>query len=138
MSFPLFAHTFLDLIDFGFGETGESTLDLCSNLPAQEFFKVNQEHHAVYHPTELSYLSAITAPHQILLDPYCQRLRSERYHIPMSRNAFALLVQWLSGAALDEEWEAGLHSAPGRAKEAIRAIVNSRIDLKGGSKDFKC
>lgn len=48
----------------------------------------------------------------------------------MSRNAFALLVQWLSGAALDEEWESGLHSVPGRAKEAIRAIVNSRVDLK--------
>jgi len=49
----------------------------------------------------------------------------------MSRNSFALLVQWLSGAGLDEEWEAGLHSAPGRAKEAVRAIVNSRLDIKG-------
>jgi transcription initiation factor TFIID subunit 5 len=48
----------------------------------------------------------------------------------MSRNSFALLVQWLSGAGLDEEWEAGLHSAPGRAKEAVRSIVNARLDIK--------
>ncbi|KAL1411834.1 Transcription initiation factor TFIID subunit 5 [Vanrija albida] len=118
VSFPLFAHTFLDLIDFGFTEA------------AQRFYQENAEAHKVYHPSELSYLSSITASHQILLDPYCQRLRSEKYHVPLSRNAFALLVQWLSGAGLDEEWEAGLHSAPGRAKEAIRSIVNSRLDIK--------
>lgn len=119
LSFPLFAHTFLDLIDFGFTDA------------AQQFYKENHEHHKVYHPSELSYLSAISAPHQILLDPYAKRLRSERYQVPMSRNSFALLVQWLSGSGLDEEWEAGLHSAPGRAKEAVRAIVHSRLDVKG-------
>lgn len=57
--------------------------------------------------------------------------RSERYQVPMSRNSFALLVQWLSEAGLDEEWEAGLHSAPGRARESVRSIVNSRLDIKG-------
>ncbi|TXT07500.1 hypothetical protein VHUM_03220 [Vanrija humicola] len=118
VSFPLFAHTFLDLIDFGFTEA------------AQRFYQENAEAHKVYHPSELSHLSSITASHQILLDPFCHRLRTEKYHIPLSRNAFALLVQWLSGAGLDEEWEAGLHSAPGRAKEAIRSIVNSRLDVK--------
>ncbi|KLT41252.1 WD40 repeat-like protein, partial [Cutaneotrichosporon oleaginosum] len=118
VSFPLFAHTFLDLIDFGFTEA------------AQKFYQDNAEHHRVYHPSELSYLAGINAPHQILLDPYCQRLRSERYQVPMSRNSFALLVQWLSGSGLDEEWEAGLHSAPGRAKEAVRAIVHQRLDVK--------
>lgn len=119
VSFPLFAHTFLDLVDFGFTEA------------AQKFYKDNAEHHRVYHPSELSYLAGINAPHQILLDPYCQRLRSERYQLPMSRNSFALLVQWLSGSGLDEEWESGLHSAPGRAKEAVRAIVHQRLDVKG-------
>lgn len=99
-------------------------------FPALRFFKEHSEHHKLYHPSELSYLSAITAPHQILLDPYCKRLRSERYQVPMSRNSYALLIQWLSGASLDEEWEAGLHSVPGRAKEAIRSIVNSRLDIK--------
>ncbi|BEI86081.1 hypothetical protein CcaverHIS002_0603680 [Cutaneotrichosporon cavernicola] len=118
VSFPLFAHTFLDLIDFGFTEA------------AQKFYKDNCEHHRVSHSSELSYLAGINAPHQILLDPYCQRLRSERYQLPMSRNSFALLVQWLSGSGLDEEWEAGLHSAPGRAKEAVRAIVHQRLDVK--------
>lgn len=121
ISFPLFAHTFLDLIDFGFTDA------------AQQFYKENHEHHKIYHPTELSYLSAISAPHQVLLDPYAKRLRSERYQVPMSRNSFALMVQWLSGSGLDEEWEAGLHSAPGRAKEAVRAIVHQRLDVKGES-----
>lgn len=63
LSFPLFAHTFLDLIDFGFADA------------AQRFYQENAEHHKVYHPSELSYLSSITAAHQILLDPYAQRLR---------------------------------------------------------------
>jgi transcription initiation factor TFIID subunit 5 len=69
----------------------------------------------------------------VLLDAMTDTLRSERYQIPLSRNSFALLVQWLSGAGLDEEWESGLHGVPGRAKEAIRAIVNSRLDIKGES-----
>ena len=49
----------------------------------------------------------------------------------MSRNSHELLLQWLSGAGLDEEWENGLHSPAGRAKEAIKAIVFSRINING-------
>lgn len=45
----------------------------------------------------------------------------------MSRNAHDLLLQWLSSAGLDEEWESGLYSSAGRAKEAIKAIIFSHI-----------
>lgn len=47
----------------------------------------------------------------------------------MSRNTHDLLIQWLSGAGLDEEWEAGLHSSAGRAKEAIKAIVFNHLAI---------
>lgn len=63
VSFPIFAHTYLDLIDFGFTDT------------AKKFFEVNSEHHRLYHASELGYLSSVCAPHQILLDPYTHRLR---------------------------------------------------------------
>ena len=48
----------------------------------------------------------------------------------MSRNPHDLLLQWLSGAGPDEDWEAGLHSSAGRAKEAIKAIIFNRITIK--------
>jgi len=56
---------------------------------------------------------------------------SERYAIPMSHNPHDLLLQWLSGAGLDDEWESGLHSSAGRAKEAVKAIITSRLTLTG-------
>jgi transcription initiation factor TFIID subunit 5 len=63
VSYPIFAHTYLDLIDFGFMDT------------AIKFFEDNAENHRLYHPSELGYLAGIRAPHQILLDPYAHRLR---------------------------------------------------------------
>lgn len=62
--------------------------------------------------------------------------RSEKYVVPLSRNAYDLLLQWLSGASLDDEWEAGLHSAPGRQKEAIKLIVVSHLNITGKSISF--
>lgn len=62
--------------------------------------------------------------------------RSEKYVVPLSRNAYDLLLQWLSGASLDDEWEAGLHSAPGRQKEAIKLIVVSHLNITGKSIPF--
>ncbi|KAL7424637.1 Transcription initiation factor TFIID subunit 5 [Cryptotrichosporon argae] len=137
LSFPLFAHTYLDLVEFGFKDA------------ARQFFTDQSDAHRATYPSELSHLSSVNAAHQILLDPFAQRLRyvvrdeadvrhgngetntsSQRYVVPVSRNAFALLMQWLSGAGLDEEWEMGLHGVPGRAKEAVRAIVHNRLDLK--------
>ncbi len=57
--------------------------------------------------------------------------RTGKYVVPLSRNPHDLLVQWLSGAGLDEEWEAGLNSSAGRAKEAVKAIVTGRLTLTG-------
>lgn len=51
----------------------------------------------------------------------------------MSRNSHDLLLQWLSGAGLDEDWEAGLQTTVGRAKEAVKAIIFSRITVSGQS-----
>jgi transcription initiation factor TFIID subunit 5 len=51
----------------------------------------------------------------------------------MSRNSHDLLLQWLSGAGLDEDWESGLQTSAGRVKEAVKAIVFNRIDISGQS-----
>lgn len=49
----------------------------------------------------------------------------------LTNNTFGLLVQWLSGAGLDEEWDMGQGSLTARAKEAVRGIFNNRIQING-------
>lgn len=49
----------------------------------------------------------------------------------LSRNSHDLLLQWLSGAGLDEEWEMGRHSVAGRAKSAVNGIIVNRIRAEG-------
>ncbi|WVW80264.1 hypothetical protein I302_102242 [Kwoniella bestiolae CBS 10118] len=117
LSFPLFVHTFLELINFGFLKT------------AREFFERHSTRHRPFHPQDISALSSISTKEHVKANPFCQRMISDRYVIPLSRNANDLLIQWLSGAGLDEDWEAGLHSAAGRAKEAIKGIVFSDISI---------
>ena len=51
----------------------------------------------------------------------------------MSRNSHDILLQWLSGAGLDEEWEMGRQTAAGRAKAAVHGIVVNRIQIAGES-----
>jgi transcription initiation factor TFIID subunit 5 len=51
----------------------------------------------------------------------------------MSRNSHDILLQWLSGAGLDEEWEMGRQTAAGRAKAAVHGIVVNRIRIAGKS-----
>lgn len=60
-------------------------------------------------------------------------IRSQKYQIKMSRNPHDLLLQWLSGAGMDEEWEMGRQSAAGRAKAAVNSIVAHRIQVSGKS-----
>ena len=43
------------------------------------------------------------------------------------------MLQWLSGAGLDEEWESGLHTSAGRQKDAVKAIINDHVSLAGAS-----
>lgn len=43
------------------------------------------------------------------------------------------MLQWLSGAGLDEEWEMGRQTAAGRAKAAVHGIVVNRIRIAGES-----
>lgn len=60
-------------------------------------------------------------------------LRREKYRVLLTRNSYSLLLQWLSGSTLDEEWDMGFHSMAGRSKEAVRSVVNSRIQVQGRS-----
>ncbi|KAK8861670.1 hypothetical protein IAR55_002493 [Kwoniella newhampshirensis] len=117
LSFPLFVHTFLELIQFEFLKT------------ARDFFQKHHAQHQLVHPQEISTLASISTPDHVLANPFCQRMLADKYVIPLSRNPNDLLLQWLSGAGLDEEWEAGLHSSAGRAKEAIKGIVFTNITI---------
>jgi len=49
----------------------------------------------------------------------------------MSRNSHDILLQWLSGAGLDEEWEMGRQTSAGRQKAAVHGIVVNRIRIAG-------
>lgn len=51
----------------------------------------------------------------------------------MSRNSHDILLQWLSGAGLDEEWEMGRQTSAGRQKAAVHGIVVNRIRIAGES-----
>lgn len=117
LSFPLFVLLFLDVIHSGFLKT------------AREFFEKHSAHHRELHPQDISALSSVSTEEHIKRNPFCARILSEKYVVPLSRNAYDLLLQWLSGASLDDEWEAGLHSAPGRQKEAIKLIVVSHLNI---------
>ncbi|WWD16408.1 hypothetical protein CI109_100834 [Kwoniella shandongensis] len=117
LSFPLFVHTFIELIQFGFLKT------------AQDFFEKHQAHHQLVHPQEISALASVSTKNHVIANPFCQRILADKYVVPLSRNSNDLLLQWLSGAGLDEEWEAGLHSSAGRAKEAVKGIIFSSITI---------
>lgn len=56
---------------------------------------------------------------------------AQKYTVTISRNPHDLLLQWLSGAAQDEEWEMGRHSVAGRAKVAVNGIVVNRLRIEG-------
>ncbi|WVQ78829.1 hypothetical protein IAT38_000920 [Cryptococcus sp. DSM 104549] len=117
LSYPLFVHTFLELIHFGFLKS------------ARDFFHKHHIHHQPFHPQDISSLASVSTKDHIKANSLCQRMVTEKYTVPLSRNANDLLLQWLSGASLDEEWEAGLHSASGRAKEAIKGILYKNINI---------
>ncbi|TYJ55590.1 hypothetical protein B9479_003740 [Cryptococcus floricola] len=117
VSFPIFVHTFLELIHLGFLKT------------ARDFFTQQSPHHAPLHPQEISTLSSLSSPSQIAQNPLCKQFLASKFTIPLSRNAHDLLLQWLSGASLDDEWEAGLHSGPGRRREAVKLIVFNHVTI---------
>ncbi|WVN87164.1 uncharacterized protein L203_102340 [Cryptococcus depauperatus CBS 7841] len=118
VSYPLFVHTFLELVNFGFQKS------------ARTFFERHSQHHRELHPHDISSLSSIITTEHIRRNPVSVRMLSDKYTVPLSRNANDLLLQWLSGASLDDEWEAGLHSAAGRKKEAIKHIVFNHISVQ--------
>lgn len=64
---------------------------------------------------------------------HAEQARSQKYTVVISRNPHDLLLQWLSGAGLDEEWEMGRHSVAGRAKAAINGVVVNRLRIEGTS-----
>lgn len=51
----------------------------------------------------------------------------------MTQTSHSLLLQWLSGASLDEVFENGRHTQAGRAIEAVKGIVQARIQIQGES-----
>ena len=63
MSFPLFAHTFLDLMSFGFTQA------------ARNFFELHRQHHLQEYSQEISSLSAVTSRFLLTTNAYCQQLR---------------------------------------------------------------
>ncbi|RXK40353.1 transcription initiation factor TFIID subunit 5 [Tremella mesenterica] len=118
LSYPIFIHTYLDLMSFGFTRA------------AREFFDKHSSAHQPQHPQDIATLSSIKNRQHLSSNPFCQRLLNEKYTITMSRNPHDLVLQWLSGAGLDDEWESGLQTPSGRAKEAVKGIIFSRITLK--------
>jgi hypothetical protein len=83
--FPVFVHTFLDLVETA-RSAGESSTPLnrtgsecytqsTSPYAAIDFFKKHAEHHAVLHRAELEQLKAVNSPAHVLINPYVKRLR---------------------------------------------------------------
>lgn len=114
--FPVFVHTFLDLID------------TASRSAALEFFTVQSPSHITLHSRELATLATINSPAHILMNPLFKRFRTEKYVINLSKSSFGLLVGWLSDIGLEGLWD--VSKGTGRYKEAIRQIVNNRIKLQ--------
>ena len=57
--------------------------------------------------------------------------RTQRYTINLSKSSFGLLLGWLSDIGLEALWD--VPKDTGRYKEAIRHIVNTRLNVRGES-----
>lgn len=97
--------------------------------PAQDFFNVHSPHHSHLHSPPLSTLSALSLPSHIPACPLAARFRRDKYVIRMSRGGFGLVVGWLSSGGIEGGWDTG--GMTERGKEAVRGVVNERIQVDG-------
>jgi len=116
--FPVFVHTFLDLIDADLGRA------------ASEFFADHLRDHMALHSHDISTLSAVSLSSHILTNPLVKLFRTEKYVVNMSSASYGLFMGWLSDVGLEALWDTGREIGPGRQKEAVRNIVVQRLDLR--------
>jgi transcription initiation factor TFIID subunit 5 len=123
---PLFVHSYLDLIDLGFGAA------------ASAFYTANSWTFLPQHAALLADLRFISLPSHVADDPIAQRFRSERFVIKMTSTVFSLLLGWLTdgsgpagGAGAGEGvGDDGTGEHDRRAREAMLKIINERMRVQ--------
>ena len=137
--FPIFCHFYLDLVQFGFKDAGEHCMlraSSCGNRQAlaQEFFDKFSPSLDPSHRNDIRRLSTLRLPSHIQSDETAQRLRSDKYPIPMSRSGFALLLGWLTEGVGGEAPGAGdgfFGEKGRRGRAAVMRIVNNHLRFEG-------
>jgi transcription initiation factor TFIID subunit 5 len=78
LSFPLFAHTYLDLMHNNFTAAGKlvSMLRRLSQADrvARQFLDRDRPHHELVHATDVAQLASVTSKHMMKTNSFCQRL----------------------------------------------------------------
>jgi len=116
--FPIFCHFYLDLVQFGFKDA------------AQEIFDKFSPSLDPSHRNDIRRLSTLRLPSHIQSDETAQRLRGDKYPIPMSRSGFALLLGWLTEGIGGEAPGAGdgfFGEKGRRGRAAVMRIVNNHL-----------
>jgi transcription initiation factor TFIID subunit 5 len=137
--FPIFCHFYLDLVQFGFRDAGEHCMLRDSSrangrVLAQEFFDKFSPSLDPSHRNDIRRLSTLRLPSHIQSDETAQRLRSDKYPIPMSRSGFALLLGWLTEGVGGEAPGAGdgfFGEKGRRGRAAVMRIVNNHLRFEG-------
>ncbi|GHJ85202.1 hypothetical protein NliqN6_1604 [Naganishia liquefaciens] len=114
--YPVFVHTFLDLLDSDLGQT------------AKDFFNRSAAYHDVLHHADLIQLKNVSSSAHLLVNPLVVRFRRNKYTVNLSRGSFGLLIGWLSDLGLEAIWDVSKDAS--RYKEAVRTIINQRLKLK--------
>lgn len=137
--FPIFCHFYLDLVQFGFKDAGEHYALLVSSRGdrptlAQEFFDKFSPSLDPSHRNDIRRLSTLRLPSHIQSDETAQRLRGDKYPIPMSRSGFALLLGWLTEGVGGEAPGAGdgfFGEKGRRGRAAVMRVVNNHLRFDG-------
>ncbi|TIC26860.1 hypothetical protein E3Q12_00253 [Wallemia mellicola] len=114
--FPIFVHTYLDLISLSFQKSARAML--------------HRHAHSLipYHGDIIAHLGSLTLPAHVKSDPLAIRWRSQKYIVRLGKAAWNLLLGWLSDALVGGP---GGSSTGGTAESKGRAlmlkIVNERL-----------
>ena len=114
--FPIFVHTYLDLISLSLQKSARSLLHRHANSLVP------------FHADTIAHLGSLTLPSHVRSDSLAQRWRSQKYIVRLGKAAWNLLLGWLSDALVGGP---GGNSQGGTAESKGRAcmlkIVNERL-----------
>ncbi|EOR04182.1 Transcription initiation factor TFIID subunit 5 [Wallemia ichthyophaga EXF-994] len=114
--FPIFVHTYLDLISLSFQKSARAML--------------HRHAHSLipYHADVIAHLGSLTLPAHVKSDPLAIRWRSQKYIVRLGKAAWNLLLGWLSDALVGGPGGSSTGgTAEAKGRSLMLKIVNERL-----------